>query len=192
MKQIVFTPETTEEGKRLAAENPQHFERFVSRWEQLQRRLLPPDQNARTRRRVGVRAGKAIPWQRSVRAGLAHGDPRIPAQVAEIPFAELFEVPLPKRRTPQERLADVTERLMGTALETFRQTGKLDLPRSMMDDIVREFHNAGIIVTVETLQAYTEDQIKQAMHLYGKQLLERVNRLYPHNDRTPEVGRRAG
>ena len=91
-----------------------------------------------------------------------------------------------RKRTGAERLKSLCDRLVSGAEETYRQTGKVVLPASVMDAISRELAAQGKFHDPAKLAAMSLEQVRRAIESWSHRLLTQAARKSA-NDRVPEV-----
>lgn len=176
---------TLEYARRVSASDREEFERFRERWELFQIRL---DATRRARggkpaprmRGVVATSKGLVPWQRSSSPGVAFGDPRVPRNGA-VAMVD-FDPPPIRRRTPAERLDDVTMRMEAEAVRAYRLTGKVALPQSLIHDMVAELRADDPTMTEDKLLGFTLERLRQAIRSYQTRVLIRASARYETND----------
>ena len=120
------------------------------------------------------------PWQESdVDGGLDRfeGKPVIrPIKARSAPETVRFDVPTVRRRSAQERLAEVTKRIYDEALRSYAACGKVMFPTSVLADIQQAFWAAGEPVTLAQIEALTAHEIRPLCEKYAAMKLQEVHR----------------
>lgn len=129
-----------------------------------------------------ARGGQIRPWQDSA----VHNGRIVAAPQTHTVDWGLAPV---RKRTPAERLADVTGVLAEETIRAFRangnrmcdSAGRCVIPRSVLRDVQSELFRQGTPVTIEQLERFTEDQIRPLMERYAAALLQRCESKYEGN-----------
>lgn len=146
----------------------------------------------------GVMTAEGIkPWQESAFPGVGlapvapDGKPRIEQLEGGFETHQVDWGVTPRaRRTSAERLEAATKIVYETAMASYRATGKVSFPRSVLEDIQRKFWQAGEPVTIEQIESLTEHEIRPLCERYAAKLLTLAQRKNPGNNRhilTPEI-----
>lgn len=118
--------------------------------------------------------GGVDPWE---------GKPVIrPIKPRHAPESTVFEVAPVRRRAPEERLAEVTQRIYDEALKSYRVFGRVVFPASVLADIQHEFWVAGEPITLEQIERLAEDEIRPLCERYAAQKLAQVHRAGQANE----------
>lgn len=144
------------------------FLRFAQRWRQLQKRLLPKD---RVVGRGIARGGRLVPASESAGGPVGGAIPRN-SEVAEVDWG-LEPI---KRRTPSERLNDATARLESEALASYARAGRVDLPHSLVQDMVKVLQRDDPTFNESKLLNLTYERLRIAIREYQARMLERAER----------------
>lgn len=108
-----------------------------------------------TRHDADTGVTQRVRWQDA----LTDRDNRIKAQVVEVPA---FDLPAVRKRTHDERLKSMTDKLVEEAQRTKRLFGFTVLPGEIMEQIHGEMWRFGKPVTREELETYAKGQLEQA------------------------------
>lgn len=124
------------------------------------------------------------PWQESAVEGGPDpfGSPMRPVRTREAPETTRFELEPVRRRDPQERLADVTQRIYDEAMRSYQQFGHVRFAASILADIQHEFWVAGEPITLEQIERLAEDEIRPLCERYAAQKLAQVHRAGQANE----------
>lgn len=120
-----------------------------------------------------------IDWQESFSPGDPLGEGSLPANV--VTDRVEFAVTPHRKRTPAERLADVTGMLLDAILPHYHATGQVVLPHSVLREVQAIFWEQGITVTEADLQAFTESQLRELFTTYAARTLAYCERAYAAN-----------
>lgn len=164
-------------GPEAAKDTPTPSERTVRLFEQHQRmrRMYPdaPQIQGAAANRHGI-----IHWTQSVRPGTVH----IP--VDSETFQGAFDLEPIRKRTAKQRLDEVASKIAQDAVESYKLTGKVYFPKSIVRDIQVEFWRAGETITEDQLEQLAYSQIRPMAEKYAAAVLSRCERKYEANNKS--------